>query len=224
MGYTKNASESEQMYLVTIARLSEMVTECPIPIAKVAEVLDITPISANQMIHNLQQMGFLTYTPYKGVEFTEKGWKTGAKLLRIRRLWEVFLVEYLSYTPAEAELMACKLEHAISEETANRLADFLGWPQVSPQGIPIPHDGVEDALDSGILLSKLPLDTTGIVRAIQTGNSEKSFLERAGITIGCRLKVIACQQGESYLVQCGEGTPVNLSAVLAGKIFVLPEK
>ena len=47
MGSIKIGSESEQMYLVTIARLSEMADECPIPISKVAEILDVTPISAN---------------------------------------------------------------------------------------------------------------------------------------------------------------------------------
>jgi len=99
----KIGTESEQMYLVTIARLSEMIDECPIPISKVAEVLDITPISANQMIHHLEHLGLLVYTPYKGVEFTDKGWQTGISLLRARRLWEVFLVEHLRYSPEEAE-------------------------------------------------------------------------------------------------------------------------
>ena len=140
MDNIKTTTESEQMYLVTIARLSEMVDECPIPISKVAEILEITPISANQMVHHLEQMGLITYTPYKGVEFTETGWRAATKLLRIRRLWEVFLVEHLRYSPKDAETLACKLEHAISEETSDRLADFLGWPHVSPQGKPIPKN------------------------------------------------------------------------------------
>jgi len=129
MENNNNTSESGQMYLVTIARLSEMVDEYPIPISKVAEVLDITAISANQMVHHLEQKGLITYTPYKGVEFTEIGWQAGIKLLRARRLWEVFLVEHLHYAPGEVEKLACKLEHAIPNETADRLAEFLGWPQ-----------------------------------------------------------------------------------------------
>jgi DtxR family Mn-dependent transcriptional regulator len=127
----------EQTYLVAMARLSEMVDECPIPISKVAQVLEITSISANQMVHHLEQMGLITYKPYKGVEFTETGWRTARKLLRTRRFWEVFLVENLQYSPKDTESLACKLETAISEETSDRLADFLAWPEVSPRGKPI---------------------------------------------------------------------------------------
>ena len=92
---SNNTNESEQIYLLTIASLSEIADECPIPIAKIVEVLDITPISANQMIHHLQQMGLITYIPFKGVEFTQARWRTGIELLRIRRLWEVFLAKHL---------------------------------------------------------------------------------------------------------------------------------
>jgi DtxR family Mn-dependent transcriptional regulator len=218
----KIITESEQMYLVTIARLSEMVDECPIPISKVAEVLEITSISANQMVHHLEQMGLITYTPYKGVEFTETGWRTATKLLRTRRLWEVFLVEHLQYSPKDAETLACKLEHAISEETSDRLADFLGWPQVSPQGKPIPKSDKGERIQSGVLLTSLPAGTVGMVIAILTGQTEKEFLQQSGISVGSQITIVAKQQGKAYLIQCSDDLPVNLMNDLAKKIYLNP--
>lgn len=220
MENNNNTSESEQMYLVTIARLSEMVDECPIPVSKVAEILDITPISANQMVHNLAEMGLLTYIPYKGVEFTEKGWQTAEKLLRIRRLWEVFLVEHLQYAPQDAEPLACRLEHAIPEETADRLAVFLGYPEASPKGKPIPYNNMDETIPQGVLLSELSAGTTGTICAILMGDGERAFLQQSGINIGSHVEILASQQDGAYLVRGGDQSPVYLTRELAQKIRV----
>lgn len=219
-----NASESEQMYLVTIARLGEAVDECPIPISKVAEILGITPISANQMVHHLEQIGLITYTPYKGVEFTEDGWHTANKILRNRRLWEVFLAEHLRYAPKEAETLACRLEHAVSVETADRLAEFLGWPKVSPQGKPIPQNDVENPQQIGIPLSSLHAGMTCTLSAILASETERAFLQQAGLSVGVQFEVLGNQQNGAYLIKTSEDEPLNLSSELAQKIQVKPEK
>ena len=44
-------SESEEMYLITIARLIEQGVEAPVPIPLLAGELSIQPVSANQMVH-----------------------------------------------------------------------------------------------------------------------------------------------------------------------------
>jgi DtxR family Mn-dependent transcriptional regulator len=215
-------SESEQMYLVTIARLGEMVDECPIPISKVADVLEITTISANQMVHHLEELGLVNYTPYKGVDFTELGWQTAERLLRSRRLWEVFLVERLQYAPGDAEAIACSLEHTISEETADRLADYLGRPQVSPQGKPIPYCDKKQRMPTGILLSNLTAGTTGMVIAVQTGESERAFLQQTGVIVGCQLTVMGSQHDGIFLIQCGNNVPISITKDLAQKILIKP--
>ena len=215
-------SEREQMYLVTIARLGEVVDDCPIPISKVADVLEITNISANQMVHHLEELGLVNYTPYKGVDFTELGWKTAERLLRSRRLWEVFLVEHLQYAPEDAEPIACNLEHTISEETANRLADYLGWPQVSPQGKPIPYCDKQGTIKTGVLLSNLTAGTTGMVIAMQVGESERTFLQQTGIIVGCQLAVMGSQHDGIFLIQCGKHVPVSITKDLAQKIYIKP--
>ena len=53
------------------------------------------------------------------------------RILRYRRLWEVFLVKNLGLAATNAAALACRL--------ADRLDDDLGHPQVSAPGKPIPR-------------------------------------------------------------------------------------
>jgi DtxR family Mn-dependent transcriptional regulator len=215
-------TESNQMYLVSMARLAEVVEDCPIPVSDVAELLGVTSVSANQMIHHLEEMGLVTYTPYKGVEFTEKGWQSAVKILRSRRLWEVFLVEKLQHEPHEAEELACHLEHAISQETAQRLAEFLGWPEVSPQGKAIPHVDPVGLLQTGSPMNRLPANTTGIITAIPPGE-ERNYLQQSGVNVGSEIYVLASQLDGSCLIKTGNGITINISTELSTRIWVKPE-
>ena len=87
-------SDSEQMYLVMIRQICEHCEDTPVPIPEIAEGLEVQPVSVNQMIKKLAESDFVVYTPYKGVELTAEGLAISTKILRRRRLWEVFLVQY----------------------------------------------------------------------------------------------------------------------------------
>ncbi len=222
MDAIKNTSESEQMYLVAIARLGEIADECPIPVTKVAELLEVTPISANQMIHQLEDMGFIQYTPYRGVEFTRAGWDITNQIMRLRRLWEVFLYEHLKYSPVEAETLACRLEHAIPAETAERLAGFLGNPKVSPKGKPIPQKEGAVIQNKGVPLSSLPAGKTAVVSALVTGDTEAGFFEQVGIGQGSKIKMLAIADHGICLVETPSAKVLSISAELSPKVLVIP--
>lgn len=218
----KNISESEQMYLVTIAHLGESAGEFPVHLSQLAETLQITPVSANQKIHHLEQMGLVDYKPYRGVDLTETGWQIANKILRSRRLWEVFLVEHLQYDPADAEVLACDLEHAIPAESAERLAAFLGWPLDSPQGKPIPQGGSRKDLQSGMPLSEMTAGKGGAVSAVEAGEAERAFLREAGLRPGANITVLSVQKTVAFLVKVDDTEALSISAELAQKVFVKP--
>lgn len=219
----KNISESEQMYLVNIAMLGESAGEFPVHISQLAEALQVTPISANQKVHHLEAMGLVEYTPYRGCDLTEEGWRIANKVLRSRRLWEVFLVEHLKYDPAEAEELACDLEHAIPSESAERLAAFLGWPQVSPQTKPIPQGEGRSGLPSGIRLSDMTAGRGGIVKAVEAGETERDFLHQAGLRTRAQISVLGNKEGAGLLVRTIDGETMSISTELARKIRVIPK-
>ena len=54
----KEISESEQMYLLTIARLIEGGQPEPISLSDIAKELSVLPVSVNQMVRKLEGAGY----------------------------------------------------------------------------------------------------------------------------------------------------------------------
>ena len=129
---------SEQMYLIKVAVAEEEGRPAPLPLAELAAALEISPVSANQMVRRLEERGLAEYHPYRGVALTEAGRREAHRVLRGRRLWAAFLAQHVGFSPEEADHLACGLEHVTPPEAADRLARFLGDPAATPWGEPIP--------------------------------------------------------------------------------------
>lgn len=212
-------SESEEMYLVTLVRLQESGAAIPIPVAQLAAELSIQPVSASQMIHKLEESGLVAYTPYKGAALTPEGERLALRILRHRRLWEVFLVEHLKMIHDEADDLACKLEHAIPAEAVERLAGFLGNPTASPQGKPIPKATLTDAPRSDILLCQLKVGQQGQVMQVDTDTAARAFLSHEGIQTGAIITVMGIGNDGAILVGI-DGRSVFLGEDITGGIWV----
>lgn len=213
-------SESEEMYLVTIARLQEAGTDGAIPLARLAEELAVGPVSANQMVRKLEDCGLVVYTPYKGVDLSPAGRQTALSLLRYRRMWEVFLVEHLHYSPSEAETLACRMEHVFSAEGIERLSGFLGHPVLSPAGLPIPEAQNPSDQPVGVRLDRLTPGEDGTVESVQAGLVERSFLSSEGIFAGSRITLLGVGCDGTVLLKTQTGSALHLSAEIAQTIWV----
>ena len=215
-------TESEEMYLLSIARLIENGVEPPVPISLLAGELNISAISANQMVRKLEECGLVTYAPYKGVELTEDGRLAALRVLRHRRLWEVFLAECLQFTPDEAESQACRLEHVFPDDAAERLAQFLGYPASNPRGKAIPASGSQAQLHTFSNLASLSAGASGLVRQVSADPAARAFLAGQGIAPGTRLTVLATSQDGDCLLESAEGGSLHISASLAQAIWIQP--
>lgn len=212
-------SESEEMYLITIARLIEQGVEAPVPIPRLAGELSIQPVSANQMVHKLAEEELVEYLPYKGAQLTPKGQEIAQKVLRDRRLWEVFLVEHLELPPSEADALACRLEHITAEGIAGRLANYLGQPSLSPQGLPIPEvEGEAFALPFRPL-SDLAVGESGEVMRLEGDQTTLAFLASEGLRPGLRVKPLAIGGSGAMLLEVG-GNRLHLARAIADKILI----
>lgn len=212
-------SESEEMYLATVARLQEAGQAGPVPLARLAEELEVLPVSVNQMIRKLEIAGLVAYLPYRGVDLTTEGTKEALRILRHRRLWEVFLVEHLHYNTREAAPLACRLEHVFPAEAANRLGVYLGSPVVNPDGLRIPA-AITDPIRIQITpLSQVRLNGCGMVAEINSDPVTRKFLSLQGIRSGSKLTVLANASSE-ILTKTGEGQIVMLSAAIAETIWL----
>lgn len=107
---------------------------------QIAERMDVTPASVTGMVKRLANNDppLLEYHKHRGVELTPEGQKVALEIIRHHRLIELFLHETLGYSWDEVHAEADRLEHVISEELEQRIANALGNPIRDPHGEPIP--------------------------------------------------------------------------------------
>lgn len=210
-------SESTEMYLKAMAELGDR----DVAIARLAERLGVTPVSANEMMRRLSEQGLVKHTPYKGVTLTKKGREAAANVLRRQRLWEVFLFEHLKIEWAKIYELACSLEHATAPEVTEALAAFLGNPTVCPRGNPIPDEqGMFEPLN-GRPLREAAVGETVRVRAVNaTATEVLKYLQEKGILPGQTIKVIEAAPLEGPLTLLVNGKEVALGLSMAEFVIV----
>lgn len=214
-----HTSESEEMYLITVARAAEDGQAGLIPVAAIAKDLHVSVASANEMVRKLATRNLLTYEPYRGVELTPGGIAVADRVLRTRRLWATFLAEHLGLSPIEADDQACLLEHVTMPDATDRLSSFLGDPATGPLGRPIPHAGAAPPVAT-IRATDLSIGERGEVVTIRGPKNAQAFLSTEGIAPGAQVSIEAV--GEvGMLLGIGSGT-IHINRDLAAAIELLP--
>lgn len=217
----ESMSESVEMYLLRIALLQD--EDKPVPISILAEQLSVSPVSANQMCRKLEERGMVHYEPYHGVTLTLQGEAVAMRVLRKRRLWEVFLSEKLGVEPQQAEEIACRFEHVTPDTLAERLASFLGNPTLSPQQQPIPF-----SIGAALRRPRFSLSALGVGQKAQVVHIDGAvtgydFMRGQGLAPGAVIKVLAAAGDGSMLIGVGNRQLI-LSAELTRLIDVTPPR
>jgi Mn-dependent DtxR family transcriptional regulator len=117
-----HVSESVEMYLKEIYILSRDGDAAKT--GAIAERLGISAGSVTEMLDRLQEQDLLEYEKYRGARLTDDGERQARELLRKHCLIERFLVESLGVEEGFHE-EACRLEHVMSEDVAERLGRFV---------------------------------------------------------------------------------------------------
>ncbi len=212
-------SESEQMYLITVARAAEKGNEGPVSISTIAEALGVSVPSVNEMVRKLDSRGLLSYEPYHGVLLSDAGRRVADQVLRTRRLWATFLAEHLGFSPSAADDQACHLEHSTTPEAAERLATFLGNPSAGPLGRKIPDPTTDTAAVTTTRLAELLVGQTGEVCSLTAADRHYAFLSAEGIGVGSMLTVQA--SGRSGLLLSVNDSDVHVSHAMAAAVNVM---
>lgn len=207
-------TEAEEMYIITVARAVEDGVGPPVPVSTISGVLEVTSVSANQMIKKLETLGLVSYQPYKGVTLTESGGDLANAVLRNRRLWGRFFVDHLGLSASKADEVACEMEHVTPDMVADRLASFLGDPTTGPTGRPIPGSSSNDGA-SGAPLTEVAVGETATISTVDP--THQQFLTSQGLSEGATILVIARGHDGSVLLQCTTGT-IHITAPIAAEI------
>ncbi|MCS3901945.1 metal-dependent transcriptional regulator [Methanococcus voltae] len=106
----------------------------PVKTTELANILGVKPAAVTGMAKKLSSEGYIIYEPYVGIKLDEKGELIARNILRKHRILEHFLTDYLDIELEKASEEACKLEHAMSDETIEKLYEFIEKPKKCPHG------------------------------------------------------------------------------------------
>ncbi len=122
-----------------------------VSVSEVADLMGVAVASASHMMKRLADLKLVEHAPYRGVELTEEGEREALLLIRRHRIVELFLTELVGLPWDKVHEEAERLEHAVSDQLLERIAELLGHPTVDPHGDPIPS--VEGRMDEEALAS-----------------------------------------------------------------------
>ncbi|MEE1943884.1 metal-dependent transcriptional regulator [Pedobacter sp. KR3-3] len=212
-------SYTEENYLKIIYHLSEISN--PVQTNAIAERIQTKAASVTDMLKKLSEKELVDYVKYQGVTLTEKGRLTAINIVRKHRLWEVFLVEKLSFKWDEVHEVAEELEHINSALLIERLDAFLDFPKVDPHGDPIPDKNGNFADLAFIKLNKLKVGEKGTI----TGVSEHSspflkHLEKLGLTLGKKIEIVAITDFDGSVELLVDNNKQSISREVAKHILI----
>ena len=210
-------------YLETILYLIRK-NQGPAKTKQISEELNVSPPSVTEMVKKLNSSGLVEYTPYQGVELTEKGVEQAIKIKRKHQVLETFLVDVLDLDRREAHKEACELEHAVSDVVLEKIYEFLGSPEYCPDGHPINIDkrNIKQE-ESFIPLDEMEEGSIGKVARVTLPRETRERLNSLGIFTGEDIEVRR-KQKQGCISVIAVGSEIALGKDIAKKIFIVPEK
>jgi DtxR family Mn-dependent transcriptional regulator len=125
-----------EMFVKTIYELGEEGVE--IRQVRISERLGQTPTSVRQTLDRIERAGLVRIGFDRRLELTDSGRQLAVAVLRKHRLAECLLVGLVGLGLTQAHVEACRWEHVMSDEVERGIHRLLGFPTVSPYGLPIP--------------------------------------------------------------------------------------
>jgi len=128
----------------------------------------------NIVRRKLESEDYVDYVPYEGIILKPKGFEVARKIARNHRLAEAMLYNFFDVPFDKLHDLACQLEHAITDETAEYIKEKLLQLNIrtTPFGMPIPMDNLDDLGCDDEELISIPPGTHVTLTRIQTHTSD----------------------------------------------------
>ena len=214
-------SFTEENYLKTIFKLFEK-GMAEVSTNAIAERMNTRAASVTDMLKKLSEKKLIHYQKYQGVTLTSQGKKIAVNIIRKHRLWEVFLVEKLSFKWDEVHDIAEQLEHINSDELVVRLDKFLNYPKFDPHGDAIPDRNGKFHFQESRPISQLKKDDVCIMTGVVDHSpSFLQHLDKINILLGNEIKIKEINEyDKSIFISINHKKAIYLSNIIAQNILV----
>lgn len=207
-------------YLINILRLTE--GEGVAKTTELASYMGVSPASVSEMVKVLAKEGLVEYEKYKGISLTEKGLTYARQIRKKHHVVERFLTDYLNIDHKTAHEEACKIEHAISDDSAIRMCHMMGTPvDVDCQSCISPCKAMSEGIMNVLPLNKLTQSQSGRISHIKSDDAEVvKKLISMGFVPGREISIEAIlSDGGPRVARIGDAT-MALDYRLASCIYV----
>lgn len=204
-------------YLEAIHELCEEGT--PVIQARLAERLGHSAPAVSETVRRLREEGYIE--DGRSLALTDSGREIASNVVRKHRLAERLLTDVIGLAWERAHVEACRWEHVISDEVAERLVVLLGNPTTCPHGNPIPGSGAQprqlSALSGAARGQTVRLER--VTEQVEIDIEALSYLSEHGFVPGVSAVVASRAPDGSLTLEIGEAR-MALGPALAQQLFV----
>ena len=225
MGRTHSVDDYlEAIYFLAtpVGEYGPIVGEAPVPAARVAEMLGVTPPTASEMLKRLEGEGLVERGPRKAPLLTKKGRAEAERVVRHHRIIERFLTDFMGYSAAESHVHADDIGDAFNDDMVERLADQLGHPDRCPHGWPVDPSHEQEENRDLRALSQITGGPATIVRLAEHDGDLLHWFYDQGLVPGTALEVVRTDPSAGQLTLRIDGEERAIAERAAAGLYVLP--
>jgi len=130
--FKKNLTPTMEDYLEAIYNLSQ--EKRAVRVRDIAKKLGVKMPTVTSMLKTLSEKGMIDHEKYEYPELTGKGSDIGSQIDQRHQTLRRFLIDILQIDHDQADEDACKMEHAVSPATLERIVDFMEFIDHCPRG------------------------------------------------------------------------------------------
>ena len=219
----QNITRTEEDYLKGLLHLKWKLKNNRIGTNQLAEIVGVTPATANSMLKKLKEKFWVDYEKYGAIELTKKGEGIALQLIRKHRLWETFLYNTLDFSWDEVHEVAEQLEHIRSDKLIEKLDEFLGYPTQDPHGDPIPDQDGSFEKVSKKTLAEMPVGS--ISRIVSVRDTSAAFLQyvsEMGMDLRTKIEILDKQEFDNSLHIRVKDKTYRVSEKFSANVYVVP--
>ncbi|WP_378187087.1 metal-dependent transcriptional regulator [Aquimarina sp. W85] len=216
-----NLTKSEEDYLKALFQLLTEGSESKIGNNQLAEYLNVSPASTNNMVKKLKSKDYIVSERYGKLDLTPQGTEIAVRLIRKHRLWETFLYNYLNFSWDEVHEVAEQLEHIKSRKLIDELDRYMEYPKVDPHGEMIPDaDGSYKILPKVTLSSLKQGDVCKLAAVNDASVSFLKYVSQIGLALSSTIEILEIRDFDKSICIRFNETEETVTKKFADNVFV----